>query len=166
MWLFGVFIAAFSMYLNGLALNYASAVLITSTTGFTLVINDILAWAVFGEKFDFKKDGLSDIILSLGSIICALQQPKESTYPSDPEAMMEYQFGTLYDGKMIGFILILNVGHFIMIKTKKTTLKQLAVWWDDFASQISSVKHSDDFESTYYNSNHFNNCSRKSYNRK
>ena len=75
LWLFGVLIAAFSMYINGLALNYASAVLITSTTGFTLVINDILAWAVFGEKFDMKKDGLSDVILSLGSIICALQQP-------------------------------------------------------------------------------------------
>lgn len=73
LWLFGVFIGIFSIYLNGLALNYASAMLVSSTVGFTLVINDILAWAVFGEKFDIKKDGLSNVILSLGSIICALQ---------------------------------------------------------------------------------------------
>lgn len=72
LWLFGVFIAAFSVYINGLALNYGSAVLLTSTTGFTLVINDLLAWTVFGEKFDIRRDGLSDLILSLGSIICAL----------------------------------------------------------------------------------------------
>lgn len=47
--------------------------------------------------------------------------------------MMKYQFDTLCDAKLIGFILILTVGHVVMIKTKEATLKKLGAWWDEFA---------------------------------
>ena len=81
LWLFGVVLAAFSVYVNGFALEYGNAVLITSTVGFTIVCNDLLAWAVFGERFDIQTDGLSAFIVTLGSLICAYQQPQKSTYP-------------------------------------------------------------------------------------
>ena len=73
LWLLGVILAALSIYVNGLALEFGNAVLITSTVGFTIVCNDILAWIVFGERFDLQTDGLSAFIVTLGSLICAYQ---------------------------------------------------------------------------------------------
>ena len=51
LWIFGVAVAAFSVYVNGIALNYGSAVFISSTAGVTVAINDIFAWLIFGENF-------------------------------------------------------------------------------------------------------------------
>jgi len=68
-------VAAFSVYVNGLALNYGSVVLISSMTGLNLVFADILAPVLFGETFVWRIDGVVCIILIIGSAICATQQP-------------------------------------------------------------------------------------------
>jgi len=71
-WIIGVAIALVGIYLNGLALNYGTVVLLSSTTGFTLIFSDILAPIVFGEKFTWGVDGLIAGILIVGSSICAM----------------------------------------------------------------------------------------------
>lgn len=51
---------------------YGSVVLISSMAGLSLVFSDILAPVVFGEKFEWKVDGVVCLFLIIGSAISSL----------------------------------------------------------------------------------------------
>lgn len=140
LWLLGVAVAALSIYINGLALEFGNAVLITSTVGFTIVCNDVLAWVVFGERFDCGTDGISALIVSLGSFICAFQQPASSTYPTDPEELLKFESKTLHNEKLIGFIALLTFAHYHMEVRKRQKVGEMRTWWHEFVVHVRTQR--------------------------
>lgn len=52
--------------------------LISSTTSFTIIFNAILSPIVLGEKFRWKIDGVTIMMLATGSSIAVAQQPSQT----------------------------------------------------------------------------------------
>ena len=68
-WIIGFLVAILSMYFNGLALNYGTVILLSSTSVFTIIFSAIQATIFFSEKFTCR-DAVSIVLLTIGSLIC------------------------------------------------------------------------------------------------
>ena len=74
--LIGMFFLACSQILNAFALGLGNIILISSTSCFTIVFNAILSPIILKEKFEFKLDGVTIILVATGSITAVSQQPE------------------------------------------------------------------------------------------
>lgn len=72
-WLFGLFLLCFTNIFNLLALYLGSILLIASTACVTIIFNAVLSPLLLKEKFKCFPDGLTVILLSLGSTLAAVQ---------------------------------------------------------------------------------------------
>lgn len=68
---------AVGQVLNIMALDYATVVLLSATSCFTLIFNSMLAPYFLGEKFEWKSDGTTIAILIIGSSMCLSQEPED-----------------------------------------------------------------------------------------
>ena len=66
--LIGMFFLAMSQILNSFALGLGNIILISSTSCFTIIFNAILSPLILKEKFEFKLDGVTIILVGAGSI--------------------------------------------------------------------------------------------------
>lgn len=74
----GAIACAAGQILNTYALNYASVILLSSTCCFTIIFNSALAPYFLSENFSFKSDGVTILLLIVGSLMCLLQEPKSN----------------------------------------------------------------------------------------
>eukprot|EP00356_Strombidium_inclinatum_P013617 CAMPEP_0170490864 /NCGR_PEP_ID=MMETSP0208-20121228/9924_1 /TAXON_ID=197538 /ORGANISM="Strombidium inclinatum, Strain S3" /LENGTH=158 /DNA_ID=CAMNT_0010766335 /DNA_START=90 /DNA_END=566 /DNA_ORIENTATION=+ len=75
-WLLGVFILGIGQLLNALALKFGNIMLIASTSCVTIIISAVLSPLVLGERFFWKSDGITIMLIASGSICAVTQQPK------------------------------------------------------------------------------------------
>jgi uncharacterized membrane protein len=72
--LLGMFFLAMSQILNAFALGLGNIILISSTSCITIIFNAVFAPLILNEKFEFKLDGVTIILVGAGSIIAVSQQ--------------------------------------------------------------------------------------------
>lgn len=69
-WFTGAFTLLSSVFVNSVAVNYSSIIMVAGTSPLTIIFNAILAAAILKEKFVWLTDGLMVAILVVGTVIC------------------------------------------------------------------------------------------------
>jgi len=77
--------------LNAFALGLGNIILIASTSCITIVFSAIMSPIILKEKFVFKEDGITILLVAMGSITAVSQQPKEQNviHPHGHDLLVE-----------------------------------------------------------------------------
>ena len=86
-----IFINDLTILFNNLgALNFASIILISSTSCATIIFNTILAPIFLNESFSLKRDGILVLFLTVGTLLCVNQTQNEKMVLEDEESLSSH----------------------------------------------------------------------------
>ena len=68
-WLTGLLFMLGGQLLNGMVLTYGNVILMSQTSSFTIIYTAILSPIILGEDYFWTRDGVTILIISLGSYL-------------------------------------------------------------------------------------------------
>lgn len=111
-----------SLIINSVAINYASIILISTTSCVTIIFNAILTPFLLHERFNWRVDGLMIAFLLTGTTLCCLQSPDDDLVERNTFKSMSFEDVAQYQQqKVLSFqsVLFYSVMMVIHIDTRK-----------------------------------------------